>query len=278
MHATLDLSMYIGVDIGGTKTLISQFSEDGELLEKVRFETPKDYEDFIAEFKKTFEAIPLESAPKRGAIGCPGKIDRDKGVGIAYGNLSWQNVSLGPDISKITGCPMLLDNDANLAGVSEAKLLEKTFKKVLYVTVSTGIGGGLIVEGKIEPNLSDMEIGHMLFERQGKLERWEHFASGKAIVAKYGKPASELDDPNIWYVISRDIALGLFNVITALNPEVIVIGGGVGTHFSKYEDQLTSNLQEFSNHLVAVPEVRGAQRAEEAVLYGCYEVARQNDQ
>jgi predicted NBD/HSP70 family sugar kinase len=115
----------------------------------------------------------------------------------------------------------------------------------------------------------------MLLEHDGKLMRWEEFASGKAIVAKFGKRASDITEPDDWYVIARNIALGLIDVIAATTPDAIVIGGGVGSHFAKFGDRLTEQLKIYEDSLLHVPPVFGAQRAEEAVIYGCYILANQ---
>lgn len=268
--------MYLAVDIGGTKTLIASFSDAGKLTKTIRFETPQQYPDFIELFEKTFQENNFKGTYLLGVAGAPGKIARKEGVGEIFGNLPWENVPIGPDFTRITGTKFLIENDANLAGLSEAILVSKKFRKVLYVTVSTGIGGILIVDKRIDPELADTEFGHMMFEHQGKLQRWQEFASGKAIYAKFGMPARDITDPSAWYVISRNIAIGLINVIATLNPDAVIIGGGVGTHFEKFKVNLETELQILGSNMVAIPPVMAAQRAEEAVLYGCYELARQN--
>ncbi len=131
------------------------------------------------------------------------------------------------------------------------------------------------MDGIIDAEYADMEFGNMIFEHEGKMRTWEEFASGKAIYAKYGMKASEIDDPGIWYAISRDIALGLTNVVANLTPDVVIIGGGVGSHFDKFADQLHEEMLLFGSQVVTVPPIRKALRAEEAVIYGCYELACQ---
>ncbi len=269
--------MYLAVDIGGTKTLLAVFSSEGRLLESIRFETPKDYAEFLSQVKETFSKLTHRDHLKFCVIGAPGRIDRQKRSVIAFGNLPWENVAIGPNIEHITGVPSVVENDANLAGLSEAVLIKHGYKKVLYITISTGIGGIIILNGVIQPAYADMEFGHMMFEHNGKLQHWEEFASGRAIFAKYGKRASDIpaDDHGTWYAVSRNIAIGLTGVIATLTPDVVVIGGGVGTHFTKYADQLHEELMLYGSNLVSVPPLRQAVRAEEAVIYGCYEFARQ---
>src|SRR5215210_4214802 len=142
--------MYLAVDIGGTKTLLALFSDSGRLLDSVRFETPPQYPDFLKKLEKTYEDMQHDKGKVISCVaGAPGRIDRDKGVVVAFGNLGWENVPLMRDLKKITGLPTAVENDANLAGLSEALLIQHGFKKVLYVTISTGIGGIIIKDGRI---------------------------------------------------------------------------------------------------------------------------------
>lgn len=268
--------MYLVIDIGGTKTLLAIFSSHGRLLETSRFETPKEYPQFLKALATDFAA--LKHNPDKlvsCTVGAPALIDRSNGHGMAFGNRPWENVPLKADIRKITHLPTVIENDSNLAGLSEAILIGHKYKKVLYVTISTGIGGTVIINGKLDPDYLDVEFGQMMFEHDGKLQRWEEFASGKAIFAKYGKKASQIKDDSDWYVIARNIAIGLTNVVVNTTPQVVIIGGGVGSHFEKFADELHETMMLYESNLVSVPPIRKAIRAEEAVIYGCYELARQ---
>jgi len=257
------------IDIGGTKTLLASFSNGGKLLQKIRFETPQNYLDFKLELKNqasNIEHLKLNVL----TVAAPGIINLKKGVGLAFTNLRWENVPLSQDLQNIFKCPVLVENDAKLAGLSESIMLKHKYRKVLYVTISTGIGAGLIIDNKISSDFERIEVGQMLFEHNGKLERWEKFASGKAIVAEFGKPAKDITDPKTWYVIAHNIAIGLIDLIASLNPEVIIIGGGVGSHFEKFSDRLIEDLKIYQNDLLSIPPILKAARAEEAVIYGCY--------
>ncbi len=266
--------MYIGIDIGGTKTLVCVFDDKGKIIEQQKFPTPQNYVDFILELTSTVANLSTKDF-KAFAVAAPGKIDRKHGVGLAFGNLNWEKVPLQADIEKITNAPGVIENDTKLAALSEALLIQKKYRKVLYVTISTGIGGGLITDGVIDPDFEDIEIGHMLLEHKGRLEQWEKFASGRAIVEHFGKKASEITDKQDWYIISRNIAVGLIDVIATLTPEVIVIGGGVGTHLPKFKARLEEELKIYENPMVTIPPILQAKRPEEAVVYGCYELIQQ---
>ncbi|MDZ7744315.1 MAG: ROK family protein [Candidatus Saccharibacteria bacterium] len=266
--------MYLAIDIGGTKTLLAVFSADGKVVESLKFPTPPAYQDFLTELEVTFNKLKKRTY-KGAAMAIPGRINRQTGVAEAFGNLAWKDVPLKHDIEGIIGCKLIIENDAKVAGLSEARLLPD-FKRVLYITISTGIGGALITKGKIDQGLKDAEIGQIIMEHDGELMRWEEFASGKAIVAKFGKRASDIaaDDNSTWYIVARNIAIGLIDVIAMLTPDAIVIGGGVGSHLPKFQNRLEAELRVYENDLLHVPPIFQAKHPEEAVVYGCYELVK----
>lgn len=265
--------MYMAIDIGGTKTLLAAMNNDGEIVESLKFATPHDYSVFKLQLGSSLETMKHHDF-LAGAVAAPGRIDRVNGKVIACSNLPWKNVPLLRDIEGLLDCPFVIENDTKVAGLSEALLVLHEFKKVLYVTISTGISSGLIINGIIDPDLADSESGQMRLEHKGELRTWESFASGKAIVATYGKRASDITDETAWFAIAHNIAIGLIELIAIIQPEVIVIGGGVGSHFAKFKEPLLTELKKYQLPLVPIPPIRGAKRAEEAVVYGCYELAK----
>lgn len=265
--------MYLTIDIGGTKTLLARMNKSGKIEDSIKFPTPQDFTEFESLLADNIDKLTTDKW-QLVCVAAPGKIDRENGVGIAFGNLPWQNVPIRDTIKKVVDCEVLIENDAKLAALSEARLLDPPRKKVTYLTVSTGIGGGTVIDNVLDPDLHDAEVGHMVFERDGKMVTWESFASGKAIVKRFGKLASEIDDPEIWKVVSRDLAMGIIDVAANIYPDIIVIGGGVGSHFHKYGDFLRAELKKFADPMVKIPEVIGAKNAEEAVIYGCYELIK----
>lgn len=266
--------MILAIDIGGTKTLIASFNGRGVVTEHIKFPTPHDYHEFILKLASSVESLTTKKFV-HCVIAVPGKVDRSTGVAIAFGNLPWKNVPILQDLALHIPGKITIENDANLAGLSEADLLHQ-YRKVLYITVSTGIGGVLVVDRRIDPISQDAEYGQMLLEHDGRLTRWEKFASGSAIVAHFGKLASDITNEQDWHIIARNIAIGLIDVIAATTPDAIVVGGGVGTHFVKFGDKLKNELEIYQNDLIFIPPLYGAQRAEEAVIYGCYLLALQN--
>lgn len=268
------MGMYVGIDIGGTKTLVGILNNDGVIREQVKFPTPQNYDEFLEQLGATLQQF-KEHDFKAGGVGLPAtELDRRHGRAVSFANLKWHNVDITHDISRLTHCPMVMDNDAKMAGLSEALLLKSEFSRVLYVTVSTGIGIAFIVDGVIDDNIGDGGGKTMLVEHHGKHVPWESFASGRAMVERYGKRAVDIQDAETWTKVSRDLAKGLIELIALTEPEVIVFGGGVGTYFDRYGKILKKELQEYDLPIIHLPELRGAQRAETAVVYGCYDLAK----
>ena len=269
--------MYLGIDVGGSKTLVAIFSHNGELKHEKKIPTPEKYPDFIKSLKLVLAEPDFEQTFDGCCCAMPGKIDRSQGLVLEFGNENWHNVPIKSDLEKLLpGCRVLVENDAKLAAVYEASELKDRYRKVAYITISTGIGAGFVQDGKLDPVLADGEVGFMLLPHNGKLEKWEDFASGRALVKKYGKKAVDIDDPKIWQEYSADVALGIDAILAVVQPEVVVIGGGVGAHLEKFKPFLEAELKKFENKLVHIPPILKAKKAEEAVIYGCYEYIKQS--
>lgn len=266
--------MYGAIDVGGTKTLIAVLNDNREIIEQFKFPTPAEYPQFLIELQTAWNNLQNHDV-RAVTIAMPGSIDRERGYVHAFGNLTWRDIPVHADVEKITNSPVLIENDANLAGLSEALNVYPQYKKSLYLTISTGIGSGIVVNGTIDPAFADSEAGDIMIEHGGILQKWESFASGKAIVAKYGKKASELDDPAAWQAISKDFAVGMLDTIAIVQPDVIILGGGVGSHFQKYGEFLVAELKKYENPMMPIPPIIQAQHPEEAVIYGCYDLAKQ---
>lgn len=269
--------MYLGVDVGGTKTLLAVFDSDGKVIFEHKIVTNKSYPKFLEQIRKAANSELKPFDLREICVAIPARVDRRRGLGLDFGNLVWHNVPIKDNFSKILkGLPVLVENDANLAGLSEAKLVLKKYKKTLYLTVSTGIGGGIIINGKLDPDFLDFEPGQMVIFHEGKLQTWEDFASGKALKKRYGKIAADLKDATSWRGYSADLAVGLQELLAVVQPKLVIIGGGVGSHFEKFSAYLEGELQKLENPLVPIPPIIKAHRPEEAVIYGCYDFIRQN--
>lgn len=268
--------MYIGIDIGGTKTLVAALTNEGVIHEAIKFPTPETYEAFLTQLRETVHALQTKDF-RAGTVGVPGAIDRKRGIALQLGNRpTWERLHILRDVEAITHCPMLLENDAKLAGLSESMLLKHRYSRVLYVTISTGIGIGLTVDQQIDDSIGDGGGRTMLFEHHGKMVPWESFGSGSAIVRRYGKMASEITDKTTWAKIVRTFTPGLIELIAVLEPEAIVIGGGAGHYLDRFHDLLVEDMHRYETPMLQIPPILGAKRPDEAVIYGCYDYARQH--
>ncbi len=260
---------------------MATFDDTGKKINSERFVTPPDYTLFKQLVAETANKMEISDLKSMVVVAAPGKIDRSSGTVIAFGNLSWTNIPLLSDIASIfkNSIGVIVENDANLAALSEALIIKDKYRKVLYVTISTGIGGCLVVNGFIDVNTMDMEPGFMVFEYNDKLRRWQEFGSGKAFYKKFGMNIGEMPDDrqDAWYWLSRNVAIGLISMIANLTPDAIVIGGGGGSHLDKFQDRLNEELKLYKEPLLSIPPVLVAQNPEEAVIYGCYALAKQHE-
>jgi len=266
--------MYLGIDVGGTKTLVGLIDGNGVIHHSQRFPTPKNYDDFKQQLSETVAKMSTDEFDAV-AIGVPAThLDRTNGIGRHFGNLPWQDVELRDDLAELFGCPAVLENDAKLACLSEA-MLRKDQSRVLYVTISTGIGYALCVNRQIDTNIGDGGGAMLLLEHRGKLVPWESFASGHAIVERFGKKAADITDDATWQRIAHDLSMGFLELIAITEPDVIVIGGSVGTYFERLQPHLQAALSRHQTPLLTIPPMEKARRPEEAVLYGCYDLISQ---
>lgn len=264
------MAMIIAVDTGGTKTLVAAYDESGALIgEPVKFPTPpkeKDYvETLTAYLTLTFAKENVDAI----VIAIPGIIK--DGVAVWCNNLKWKNFDAAKAFHGILGgAPLFIENDANLAGLAETRQLDPMPVSSLYVTVSTGIGSGVITNGKVDPGLRHSEAGRALVEYDGVVREWESFASGKAIYTIYGKYARDITSKRTWHQIADRISRGFLAIIPFIQPDTIIIGGSIGTYFERYGADLKGILRERLPDHIPLPKLVQAKHPEQAVIYGCY--------
>ncbi len=261
--------MIITVDTGGTKTLIASFFDDGTIAKQIKFPTPKDTVEYTALIRKTLQDEFGNRKAKAIAIAIPGTIKN--GVAVWCNNLKWKDFDVAKAFKGVLGdTPVFVDNDANLAGLAETRSLKTNPTMSLYVTISTGIGTGIITNGKIDPGLRYSEGGRALVEYDGLVREWESFGSGRAIYETYGKYAADITSERTWRQASDRMSRGFLAIIPILQPDIIIIGGSIGTYFDRYSKFLIGILKEKLPAHIPVPKMVQAAHPEQAVIYGCY--------
>lgn len=261
--------MIVTIDTGGTKTLISSFNAHGKMGESIKFPTPSDPKEYVKILKSTIREHFSHEDVSVIVLALPGIVK--SGVAIWCNSLRWKDFKADAQFHDLLpGVPFLVENDANLAGLAETRALNPVPVSSLYVTISTGIGSGICTNGYIDPGTRYSEAGRALVEYDGKVREWESFASGHAIVEVYKQFARDITSKRTWRQISDRISRGFLAVIPVLQPDVIIIGGSVGTYFDRYHEYLEGILKEHLPPHIPCPKIVQAQHPEEAVIYGCY--------
>ena len=261
--------MIIAIDTGGTKTLIASFDEAGKKTILGRIPTPPETNNYIREVTEIINQKVSITDIDAMTIAVPGTVER--GVAAWCDNIGWVDFDIAKKIGKyFPGVPIFLENDANLGGIGEVRSRKNPPETCLYVTISTGIGSGFIVDKRLDVGMRHSEIGRAILEYDGVLQQWEHFASGRAIAKAYGKLACEITAKRDWKHIADRMSRGFLAIIPVFQPELIIIGGSVGIYFERYGDILNRIIDEQLPEFIPRPKIEQANHPDEAVIYGCY--------
>lgn len=270
--------MIIGVDIGGTKTLVACFAENGTLLREIKFETNHNYETFLKDLTKHAQEVET-SKGKVACIAVPGLLDREAGKLKSLGNLPWKDRYIAHDAAEALGISRtFIENDSKLAGLAEGRYLRKSkpYKRIYYMTISTGIGGALLIDGKLADQVIDGEIGMVPVEDDlKKIVRWEDIASGRAFFTKYGQKAADVEDPKVWEEFSKQIGFGVAMVCCIYQIDAIIFGGGLGQHLPKFKKYLKPYVSTYLHTTINQPkELAIVHYGDDSVIYGCYQYGK----
>lgn len=247
--------MYLAIDIGGTKTLIALFSKRGVVLKKVKFKTARSFKRFSSDLLSMLE--PFKKRKISGVIvAIPGVVQ--KNCSARFGNRDWGSVDLLTPIKSVFSCPIYFENDANLAAIYESFGIKG---KTIFLTFSTGIGGGIAENGKILPESNKFEPGHKVYTHAGKKAEWEDIAAASALEHAYHvNLATEIRGKKAYQDIASRVALGVTDIVKKYHPDTIVLGGPLGKIFRLYFKYLPDLGVKY----------RRPKRPLESVIYGCY--------
>lgn len=259
--------MYLGaLEAGGTKMVCAVGTETGEILERVSIptETPEiTMPKIIAYFAdKNISAL---------GVGCFGPIDLDR-KSPTYGyitttpKLAWKNYNIVGALKEALHVPVGFDTDVNSSALGEATFgITKGLDSSMYITIGTGIGVGIIVDGSLVHGMLHPEAGHMLLARAKgddfackcpyHTSCFEGLAAGPAIEARYGQKAYELADrADVWELEAYYIAQALVNYTLIVSPRRIVLGGGV-MHQTQLFPLIRKKFLELLNGYVVTKEI-----------------------
>ncbi|MCY7080414.1 ROK family glucokinase [Streptococcus oralis] len=265
----------IGIDLGGTSIKFAILTQEGEIQEKWSIKTnildegSHIVDDMIESIQHRLDLLGLSSTDFRGiGMGSPGVVDREKGTVIGAYNLNWKTLQpIKEKIEKALGIPFFIDNDANVAALGERWMgAGDNQPDVVFMTLGTGVGGGIVAEGKLLHGVAGAagELGHITVDFDqpiactcGKKGCLETVASATGIVNLTRRYADEyegdatlkrlIDDGEevtaktvfdlakegddlaliVYRNFSRYLGITCANIGSILNPSTIVIGGGV---------------------------------------------------
>ncbi|MBQ8092809.1 MAG: ROK family protein [Clostridia bacterium] len=251
--------MLIGaLEAGGTKMVCSIGTPQGNVLQRASFHTltPEDTIPQIADFFEKFEISAL-------GVGSFGPLDLNP-RSSTYGHITsspkkaWRDFPIITRLKEAVGVPVAIDTDVNAAALAEHMMgAGKGYKSLVYVTVGTGIGGGLIVNGEIVHGLIHPEVGHMILTPTAMDSMpdgicifhkhcLEGLASGPAIEKRWGlSPTLMMEDHPAWDLEAMYLAQMCANLILILSPEVIVLGGGV-----MQQEHLFPKIRKYTHELL----------------------------
>ena len=278
----------IGVDLGGTKILTALADLEGNVLQRSRVLVGdvKDKDAVVTKIKETIKNVTTETEVDLEQVagiglGCPGPLDIEEGLIHHTPNLDLDDVNIKEELSDLN-TPIHLENDANAAALGEQWFgAGKGADNMIYITVSTGIGGGVIINGDIYHGTSDGagEIGHMTLDPNsvvqcgcGNFGCLEALASGTALSrlgqdalkaeeetmindlvdeisevdgAVVAKAAQEGDEVavELMNTLGERLGTGLASLINIFNPSRIVFGGGVSNSWSLLEDKIWETIE-----------------------------------
>ena len=284
------MNYYVGIDLGGTNTKIGLLDEDGNILFStiVKTESEQGFEKTIERLSNILKIqvsnlnISFKNVAGVG-LGVPGPVANGRIVKF-WANFPWSvNVDLAAEFEKHLGVPVKVDNDVNVITLGEMwKGGGRGYKNVLGLAIGTGIGGGVVVNGKLVSgkNGAGGEVGHIKVERDGKLcgcgqeGCWEAYASAIGLVRE-AKSRLTVNKNNLLYERTKEreveakdifdaardgdefslnlvdyeaefIALGIGNLLNVLDTDVVVVGGGIALAGAILFDKINEKLRKYA--------------------------------
>lgn len=290
------MNYYIGIDLGGTNVRIAKVDDEGRIAQDViapshGLEGPEKIEANILDLLKQFDLSDVKSI----GLAIPGPVDGERNVITQATNIpGCENYPFADNMQKVTNIPVFLDNDANAAGLAEAVLgAGRGYNIVYYLTHSTGIGGGLVINGHVIQGHKGYagEVANVIVDPTAKqFDNYKHLnkggvetvASGTAIglfgkdkLGEQGDSARKVfalakqgnkDAQDIIDKMAKDFATCLSAISAIVAPDCFVIGGGCSHSSEQYFELLKENFKSMAHPGMREVPILKAQLAEPGVL------------
>jgi len=267
----------IGVDIGGTRIRVGRRDAQGGIVAE-RILTPYSAAEGAAGIVALARQIAPEGIAKIG-ISAAGPLDFKQGITNPLNLPGWHGYRLVDELTAQLGARVIMDNDANCAALAEWREgAGRGADTLVYYTISTGVGTGVIIDGKVLHGAHDTEGGHQIVWPDGPpcpcgaRGCLEAVISGTGLRSRFGKPAEGLNDPAIWDEVARYLAIGITNTAVLICPEVVVIGGGMIARGEALFGPLRRLLPEYI-FLVPIPRIAAAGLGQDSGIIGALVLA-----
>jgi len=279
------MTVYIGLDIGGTKLMAAAADREGNILRRARTPTSTSLKEDLQSLNRMISDLSAGEKILGMGAAVGGPLDCVQGVVSPLHQPAWREVPLKTIMENQWGCPFSVDVDTNVAAMGEYYLGHVTADRFLYITISTGMGGGFLIDGRIYRGAagSHPEIGHQSIPYRclypenihcecGAPDCLEALISGNGIRRVYGKPAEHLDSIE-WDEVAFNLGQGLRNLATIYAPGEICLGGGVALGGGEALLRIARQVMEEHLRLVDAPVVRLSSLGYDTALLGAVMVA-----
>lgn len=277
------------IEAGGTKCVCAIFDQQGTIIERVSYptEAPDSTLPKMIEFFKQYD-IDAFGIGSFGPIGANPELS-DYGYITNTPKLAWQHVDFLGAFKEHWDVPMAWTTDVNAAAYGEMKQgAAQSVMNCLYLTVGTGVGAGVVVNGNVIDGYAHPEAGHISLKRhrddqyEGRCpfhrDCLEGMAAGPAIEDRWGKKGVELtNQTEVWELEAYYLAQAIYTYFLTLSSERFILGGGVMKQQQLFP-LIRQKLQEINNHYVTLPDLETfivpPQLGDNAGIIGCYELAK----
>ncbi len=279
------MGVFVGLDIGGTKFMVASADQEGNILRRVRTATSTSLETDLENINSMIQEVAAEDEVLGIGAAIGGPLSWEQGIVSPLHQPAWRNVPLKAIMKEKWNCPFQVDVDTNVAALGEYRWGNLEADRFLYLTLSTGMGGGFLIDGKIYrgQNGAHPEVGHQSIRFRcsnpsavqcecGVPDCLEALISGNGIRRIYGKPAEKLNSEE-WEEVAFNLGQGLRNMAAIYTPGIIRIGGGVAVGGGESFISTAKQVMEEHLKLVPAPRVELSQLGYDTALRGAIALA-----
>jgi glucokinase len=301
---------YLGIEIGGTKLQLVVGDETGQIVDRARLDVRREdaAEGIREQIAETIRSFLQEYRFLAAGVGFGGPLNRKTAtISASHQIEGWAGFELADWLENLLRCPIFADNDANIAALGEARQgAGQGFETAFYVTLGSGVGGGMIVNGRIFHGAvpGESEIGHLRLDRQGttlesQVSGWAVDGKVRALAAQHPDgvlarlvaevgatggearflgQALEENDPLAQHLLAETadtLAFGLSHAVHLFHPEILILGGGLSLLGDPLCEAVVAALPPYlMDSFRPGPKVVLAQLGEDAVPIGAMTLAR----